>query len=79
MSAQMLPWILVLPLLGALAIAFCGRWPNLREGISLLTAVTLAVLVFSQAGGVMDGARPYILLTEPLPGLPIALSLGPWG
>ena len=79
MSAEMLPWILVLPLLGALAIAFCGRWPNLREGISLLTAVTLAVLVFSQAGGVMDGARPYILLTEPLPGLPIALSLEPLG
>lgn len=79
MSAQMLPWILILPLLGAVGIAFTGRWPNLREGISLVTAVALAGLVFSQAPGVMDGGRPHILLTEPLPGLPIALSLEPLG
>lgn len=79
MDANILPWILALPLLGAVAIAFAGRWPNLREAISLTTAVGLAILVFSHVPGVTEGARPHVLLTEPLPGLPIALSLEPLG
>ncbi len=79
MGAQTLPVILLLPLLGAVAIALSGRWPNVREAISLLTAVTLAVLVFSWFPDVSAGARPAVTLSEPLPGLSLALSLEPLG
>ena len=79
MATSTLPIILALPLLGAIGIAFTGRWPNLREAISLLTAVTLAVLVFSWFPEISDGARPRFLLSEPLPGLVLALSLEPLG
>ncbi|HBM84238.1 MAG TPA: cation:proton antiporter [Halieaceae bacterium] len=79
LSTSTLPLILTLPLLGAIAIACVGRWPNLRETISLLTAITLAVLVFSWFPEVSDGARPRFVLSEPLPGLTLALSLEPLG
>ncbi|MEQ9465713.1 MAG: proton-conducting transporter membrane subunit [Haliea sp.] len=79
MGAHTLPVILLLPLLGAVGIAFTGRWPNVREAVSLLTAVTLAILVFSWFPEVAAGARPAVTLSEPLPGLSLALSLEPLG
>ncbi|HEY7775970.1 MAG TPA: proton-conducting transporter membrane subunit, partial [Kineobactrum sp.] len=74
-----LPLMLLVPLLGAIGIAFTGRWPNVREAVSLVTAVSLAILVFSWFPAVSDGARPQITLLEPLPGLSLALSLEPLG
>ena len=79
MGVNTLPLILLLPLLGAIGIACAGRWPNVREAISLTTAVALAVLVFSWFPEVSDGARPHFTLSEPLPGLSLALSLEPLG
>lgn len=79
MSAAMLPALLLVPLLGAVGIACAGRWPNVREGISLLTAVSLALLVFSWVPAIMAGELPRTILTEPLPGIAIALSLEPLG
>ncbi|WP_197911792.1 proton-conducting transporter transmembrane domain-containing protein [Kineobactrum salinum] len=79
MSATTLPLMLLLPLLGAIGIAATGRWPNLRETVSLVTAVALAITVFSWFPEVADGARPRLVLAEPLPGLPFALSLEPLG
>lgn len=79
MQAQVLLWILTLPLAGAVAIAASSRWPNLREAISLSTATGLAFLVFAQIPLVMSGGRPEIVLLEPLPGLPVAFSLEPLG
>ncbi len=79
MNPSTLPLILLLPLVGAIAIALAGRWPNVREAISLLTAVTLAVLVFSWFPEVSEGLRPRFVLSEPLPGLSLAFSLEPLG
>jgi multicomponent Na+:H+ antiporter subunit D len=79
MNPSTLPLILLLPLVGAIAIALAGRWPNVRETISLLTAVTLAVLVFSWFPEVSEGLRPRFVLSEPLPGLSLAFSLEPLG
>ncbi|MDO8861170.1 monovalent cation/H+ antiporter subunit D family protein [Haliea sp. E1-2-M8] len=79
MGANSLPIILLVPLLGAIGIALTGRWPNVRETISLVTALALAVLVFSWFPEVLDGARPRFTLSEPLPGLSLALSLEPLG
>jgi multicomponent Na+:H+ antiporter subunit D len=70
---------LVLPLLGALGIAAAGRAPNLRETITLATAALLFLCVVQLLGPVLGGARPELVLLEPLPGLPIAFRVEPLG
>ena len=70
---------LVLPLIGALGIALAGRMPNLRETITLSIAVALFVCVLQLLDPVLAGARPELLLLEPLPGLPIAFRVEPLG
>ncbi len=37
------------PLVGAGLIAFLGRWPNLREAVSLLTAVSSPALFLTSS------------------------------
>jgi hypothetical protein len=44
-AALALAVALFVPLLGAVLIALAGRWPNLRETVTLVTAVTLFALV----------------------------------
>jgi multicomponent Na+:H+ antiporter subunit D len=70
---------LLLPLVGALGIALCGRWPNLREGVTLLTAVSLLLCVGALLPGVLAGGEPEWRLLEVLPGLDITLKLEPLG
>ena len=76
---MMLAACLVIPAAGALLIAACHRWPNLREAVSLLAAAALFVTVFSFAEPVLQGERPALVLGEMLPGLAIALELEPLG
>ncbi len=68
-----------LPLLGAVGIALAGRQPNLREGITLTTALVLFGCVFQLLEPVLAGARPAVTLLQPLPGLPISFSVEPLG
>lgn len=70
---------LLLPLVGALGISLAGRTPNLREGITLLTAVALLACVGGLLAPVLGGARPELVLAEPLPGLPLAFRVEPLG
>jgi len=70
---------LCVPLLGAVAIALTGRWPNLRETVTLVTAGTLTILVAGLLPAVMAGERPSVSLAEPLPGLAIAFEVEPLG
>jgi multicomponent Na+:H+ antiporter subunit D len=70
---------LLTPLVGALLIAFCGRRPNLRESVTLITAVTLFALVASLYPHVMNGGRPTLVVGEMLPGLSIAFNVEPLG
>ena len=67
------------PLVGAGLIAFLGRWPNLREAVSLLTAVFLAGVVFYILPHVVSGDSPTFSLFEVLPGLQLTLSVEPLG
>lgn len=72
---------LVIPLIGGLLIALCGRWPNLRETVTLVTAVVLFYLVIQvftavELGGAASAAL-YVELLEILPGLTIALHSEP--
>ena len=72
-------WALAAPSIGAVLIAFAGRNPNLRESITLVTAVTLFALVASLFPAVLEGARPSVTLGEMLPGLPIVFTVEPLG
>lgn len=67
------------PVLAAFGVALSGRWPNLRDALSLLAGVLLfglvALLVWRGSG-----SEPMRLqLAEPFPGLALALSPEPLG
>lgn len=76
MSAALLTAILLLPLAGALATLALGRWPNLREAATLVTASTLFALVIALA--VNPDPQP-VTLIEVLPALPFSLAVEPLG
>jgi len=67
------------PLIGFVLIWLLGRWPNLREGATLLTGVVLIVLTVSLFITVGGGARPALALFEVIDGLPIAFRVEPLG
>jgi multicomponent Na+:H+ antiporter subunit D len=68
-----------LPLAGALGIALAGRWPNLREGVTLATAAALFAVVVLLLCDVMAGARPAAHLISVLPGLELGFAIEPLG
>lgn len=70
---------LFLPLAGALGIVLVGRWPNLREAVTLATGVALFLIVGSLYGPVADGVRPAVTLLSVAPGLPLAFEVEPLG
>jgi multicomponent Na+:H+ antiporter subunit D len=64
---------LFVPLLGALLIVLTGSRPNLREAVTLVTAVTLFALVMRIALGLNSEPMVEATLIEMLPGLSISL------
>ncbi|MDA0702197.1 MAG: proton-conducting transporter membrane subunit [Proteobacteria bacterium] len=70
---------LFLPLAGAFGIVLVGRWPNLREGVTLVTAVALFLIVGSLYGPVTEGVRPALALLSVAPGLPLVFEVEPLG
>ncbi len=80
MSAQ--GWLLLtllVPLVGGAGIVACGRWPNVRESVTLLTALTLFGCVINVLLDLLAGTTPQLILAEPLPGLALALQVEPLG
>jgi len=69
----------VIPLLGAVGIALAGKQPNLREGVTLTTAVILFATVLQLLDPVLAGQRPELVLFGFLPGLAIAFKVEPLG
>jgi multicomponent Na+:H+ antiporter subunit D len=70
---------LLLPFAGALGIVLCGRWPNLREAVTLVTAGALSLLVINLYLRLQAGATIALQLAEPLPGLALRLEIEPLG
>ncbi len=71
---------LVLPLLGALGIGLAGRiHHNLRETVTLATAIGLITVVWSLLPELLAGERPAVSLFEILPGIDIAFRVEPLG
>jgi multicomponent Na+:H+ antiporter subunit D len=76
LNVGMAIWI---PLAGALLIALTGRWPNVRETVTIATALTLGAFVYLVGLDVTEGGRPGILLGEIMPGLGIGFEVEPLG
>ena len=70
---------LCLPLVGACFVILSHRNINLREGITLLTAVFLIFVVYSLLPEILNGQRPSLKLFDMLPGLSISFAIEPLG
>ena len=70
---------IALPALGALLIALLGRWPNLREGATLLTAALLFGLVIGLLPDVLASESERVVLLTTLPGVALTLQVEPLG
>ena len=69
----------LLPLAGAFGIVLCGRWPNLRETVTLVTAALTSLTVIELYGRFQQGGLNVVQLAEPLPGLTVAFEIEPLG
>lgn len=70
---------LALPLCGMPVIALVGRNPNLREAVTLATAVVTFGVVLTLLPDVMQGGRPEVVVAQMLPGLALAFKVEPLG
>lgn len=78
MSANLaLMFALLIPLCGAPVIASLGRWPNIREAATLLTAISLFACVVRVLVGLIGGEAIGIDLIELYPGLSISFNTEP--
>lgn len=81
MSPEMLILLaLFVPFLGSLLVLFAGpASANIRDGLTVVTALVLFAIVYQLIGIVDAGGRPTVTLIEMLPGLSITFSLEPLG
>jgi multicomponent Na+:H+ antiporter subunit D len=80
MSGEMLILAaLILPLIIAAGIGAMGRFPNMREGVTLVGAFLLFIIVLMMAGQVSAGNGPELNLGQAAPGLEFAFRLEPLG
>lgn len=70
---------LLLPSFGALVVALCGRWPNLRDAATLVVSTLTFACVCTLVSDVQSGGRPTLYLFEVFPGLPIVFQIEPLG
>lgn len=68
---------LLTPLLGAVLIALTGRWPNLRETVTMVTALSLFALVIRVLIGLNAGEEIGVELFEVMSGVGIAFNTEP--
>lgn len=76
---QLIVVAILAPFVGALIIPVVGRWPNLRETVTLVTAVVLCLSVASLLPAIMAGGRPEVQALEVAPGLSLAFQVEPLG
>ena len=79
MTESTLIWIVLTPLVGALAVLLTDRWPNLREAVSLIAGGALIAQVMTLVSPVLAGESLSALLVTPVPGVPLALQIEPLG
>ncbi|MFP6711815.1 MAG: monovalent cation/H+ antiporter subunit D family protein [Rhodospirillales bacterium] len=72
-------WAIAVPLIGAVGILLTGKIANLRETVTLVTAVTMFLVVGSLTHVILAGGRPSVTLFEIFPGLDITFTVEPLG
>ena len=70
---------LAIPFAGAALIPVFHRLPNLRETVTLLTALGLFLAVLGLTGPILAGGRPEALNIKVVPGLALAFKVEPLG
>lgn len=70
---------MLVPLAGAVLIALLHRLPNLRDGVTLVTACAMFGVVIQLVPEVLAGGRPTTAPWVVLPGLELRLTLEPLG
>jgi multicomponent Na+:H+ antiporter subunit D len=70
---------LILPLFTAGVIYAVGRAPDVRDTITMMAAIALAILCAAIFARTAQGNPPELTLAQPLPGLKIAFQLEPLG
>ena len=78
-SEALIGLALLLPALSALLTPAFGRWPNLREAVTLLFGGVLFTTNVVLAGRILAGERPELELVAVLPGLELAFQVEPLG
>ncbi len=80
METPLIAWILLVPFTATFLILLAGRFnDNLREAVTLITAVTLAAMVWSLIPDVMAGERPELYAFALMDGLDIKFKIEPLG
>lgn len=72
-------WAIAVPLIGSIGILLAHKIANLRETITLVTAVTMFLVVGSLTHVVLGGGRPSVTLFEIFPGLDVTFTVEPLG
>ena len=70
---------ILLPLVGTILIWMSGPRPNQREIVTIVTAILTFLCVLQVLPPVLAGENPTLVLTEILPGLPLAFVVEPLG
>jgi multicomponent Na+:H+ antiporter subunit D len=70
---------LVIPLFTAAAVYAVGKMPDVRETLTLVGAILLAVITISIAMRTGQGDQPALILARPLAGVELAFRLEPLG
>ena len=71
--------VVALPVVGALLVLALGRWPNVREGATLLTGVLTFWHVLGLLHLVREDTYPRLDIVEVLPGVQLAFEVEPLG
>lgn len=66
---------LIIPLIGAAGIVIFGRLPNLREAVTLVTAVLLFYFTAGLTSAALSGEAVRVELFEMVPGMPIVFQV----
>jgi multicomponent Na+:H+ antiporter subunit D len=77
--SQLITLSILLPFVGAFLVAVTGKIPNLREAVTLSTAVILFSLVLAICDYTLQGIAISLHVVELFPGLSIAFDVEPLG
>ena len=70
---------ILVPFVGALLVVATGRWPNLRETVTLVTAVVLFTIVLAITDYTFRGIELSQNVIELFPGLSLSFTVEPLG